>query len=69
MDANFSYKTVSCPKCGAREGSRCKTAAGHDVGELYPHIDRVRAFAEKQRRRVSTSSKGVGNYPPTYKTQ
>jgi hypothetical protein len=59
MNSNFNYKKVSCPKCGAREGSRCKTATGHYVGELYPHIDRVRAFAEK--RRASTTANGVGN--------
>jgi hypothetical protein len=61
-----NFKTVSCPKCGALEGSLCKTATGNDVGAFYPHIDRVRAFAEKQRV-SSPANKGVGNYPPTHK--
>lgn len=46
---NNNFTTVSCPKCGALEGLLCKTATGHAVGATYPHIDRVRAFAAKQR--------------------
>ncbi len=46
---NNNFTKVSCPKCGAREGLLCRTATGHAVGSAYPHIDRVRAFAAKQR--------------------
>jgi hypothetical protein len=56
---NSNFKTVSCPKCGALEGSQCKTATGHEMGSVYPHMDRVRAFAAKQRG-SSPANKGVG---------
>ena len=45
----YNFKTVLCPKCGAPEGFQCKTANGRKVTESYPHIDRVHAFAAKQR--------------------
>jgi hypothetical protein len=45
----YNFKTVVCPKCGAPEGFQCKTANGRKVTGAYPHIDRVHAFAAKQR--------------------
>jgi hypothetical protein len=58
----YNFTTVSCPKCGAPEGSLCKSTNGRKVAALYPHVDRVHAFAEKQR--VSAPAhKGVGNLP------
>jgi hypothetical protein len=45
----YNFKTVLCPKCGAPEGLECKTANGRKVTGSYPHIDRVHAFAAKQR--------------------
>jgi len=45
----YNFKTVLCPKCGAPEGFQCKTANGRKVTGSYPHIDRVHAFAAKQR--------------------
>ena len=56
-----NFTKVSCPKCGAVEGLLCKTATGHSVGASYPHIDRVRAFAAKQRA-VSPVNKGHNIY-------
>ena len=58
----YNFKTVLCPKCGAPEGSQCKAANGRKVTESYPHIDRVHAFAAKQR--VSTqANKAVQELP------
>ena len=51
----YNFKTVLCPKCGAPEGFECKTANGRKVTGSYPHIDRVHAFAAKQR--VSSQAK------------
>ena len=53
----YNFKTVLCPKCGAPEGFQCKTANGRKVTGSYPHIDRVHAFAAKQR--VSSQVKKV----------
>ena len=58
----YNFKTVLCPKCGAPEGSQCKTANGRKVTESYPHIDRVHAFAAKQRV-SSQANKAVREFP------
>jgi len=58
----YNFKTVLCPKCGAPEGSQCKTANGRKVTESYPHIDRVHAFAAKQRV-SSQANKAVRELP------
>ena len=58
----YNFKTVLCPKCGALEGFQCKTANGRKVTESYPHIDRVHAFAAKQRV-TSQANKAVRELP------
>ena len=63
---NSNFKTVSCPKCGALEGSRCRSATGHEMGALYPHVDRVRAFAQKQRV-AAPVNKSAEKYQPARK--
>jgi len=47
MSPNF--KTVLCPRCGATVGSPCQSAGGRKMAAAYPHMDRVRVFAEKER--------------------
>ena len=58
----YNFKTVLCPKCGALEGSQCKTANGRKITGSYPHIDRVHAFAAKQRV-SSQTNKAVRELP------
>jgi len=53
MTANFT--TVPCPKCGAPEGSPCQSASGNKMNAGYPHVARVRLFAEQER--VSLAAK------------
>ena len=60
----YNFKTVLCPKCGAPEGSQCKTANGRKITGSYPHIDRVHAFAAKQR--VSSQANKAGQELPAH---
>ena len=42
------FLTIPCPKCGATVGARCRSASGRKMAAAYPHIDRVRVFAERK---------------------